>query len=77
MTALSEPRFECATCGAVRSQHEMVSIVDPDTNRDAWHCRDCVKDRKASTGIDPLDRWLGSLLDANVAARQKREGGAS
>lgn len=66
-------RRECADCGAVRPLRELVSIVDPDTETDAWHCRDCLTDRKASTGIDPLDTWVTGVLDANVAAQQRRK----
>lgn len=67
------PKRECATCGAVRPIHELVSIVDPDTEQDAWHCRDCVKAGTVSTGIGPLDAWLGSVLDGNVRAAQQRK----
>lgn len=72
---IPEPRRRCATCGATRPLHELVCIVHLDAETDAWHCRDCMRDGKAGTGVGPFDAWLVSVLDANVAVRQT--GGAA
>lgn len=75
MSTASNPRCECATCGGVRPIHEMVNIIDPDSEMDAWHCRTCIADGRAGTGVESVDAWICSVLDGTFAAEQERPRG--